>query len=178
MPRNTSRRLVIDASVAQASGEAGDTAQRCRRFLEEVRSICHRIVLTPEVEEEWKRHQTRYARRWLRSMVARKKLVSVGGQVDATLQQGVAETARTHREEEALRKDLHLIEAALATDQTVVSLDEEARGLFAEAAKSVGQLRNIVWVNPDRLDEEPIEWLGQGAKAERHRRLGYGARSL
>ena len=71
-------------------------------------------------------------------------------------------------------KDLRLIEAALATDKTVISLDDKtARKFFGKAAVQVDELKDIVWVNPDKIEEEkPIEWLENGAEAERDRLLG------
>jgi ABC-type iron transport system FetAB ATPase subunit len=73
----------------------------------------------------------------------------------------------------AMLKDSHLIEAALVTDRTVISLDETARELFTLMAQSVGEIKNVVWVNPDK-DEQPINWLEEGAKPEKNRRLDFG----
>jgi hypothetical protein len=73
----------------------------------------------------------------------------------------------------AMRKDYHLLEAAMVTDQNVISLDEIVRALFNRAAVSVVALKNIVWVNPDKRVEEPIEWLDKSAKPERKRMLGF-----
>ena len=70
-------------------------------------------------------------------------------------------------------KDACLIEAALATDRTVASLDESVRSLFRRAAGQVGELRAIVWVNPELEEDEPIPWLERGALAEPDRMLGY-----
>src|SRR5215471_15279536 len=72
-----SKRLVIDASVARAAGgEDADspTAKYCRDFLKAVLSICHHVVMTPEISEEWKQHQSRFTSQWRVSMEARKKV--------------------------------------------------------------------------------------------------------
>lgn len=71
--------------------------------------------------------------------------------------------------------DMLLVEAALVTDRVIVSLDEEVRGLFKANLDRLRALSRIVWVNPDRDEEAPIVWLRAGARAERHRRLGYVA---
>lgn len=73
---------------------------------------------------------------------------------------------------EAVLKDFHLIEAALATDRMVISLDENAKGLFAAASRILGALRNVAWVNPDKPEERPIPWLENGARLEKKRLLG------
>ena len=81
-------------------------------------------------------------------------------------------TANRERDIEALRKDFHLLQAALATDQTVISLDENIRRLFKRASQQVGEIQGIIWVNPDRTTEEqPITWLQNGTPPEAHRRL-------
>ena len=56
MPQKKKRLLVIDASVARAAGGAEATAQvsrECRDFLSTVLTVCHQIVMTPEISEEW-----------------------------------------------------------------------------------------------------------------------------
>jgi len=90
------------------------------------------------------------------------------------IEQAVAPRAPELR---AMRKDYHLLEAALATDRNAVSLDEIIRALFDNAAVSVAALKNIVWVNPDKPEEEAIVWLEKNAKRERKRMLGFRANS-
>lgn len=65
------------------------------------------------------------------------------------------------------------MELALATDRRVVSLDETARDDFRNIAASVEQIQQVVWVNAERDDEKPIEWLETGANEDRTRTLGY-----
>jgi hypothetical protein len=72
-----------------------------------------------------------------------------------------------------IRAETAVIEAALATDKIVISLDDNtARKFFSEASVKIDELKDIVWVNPDKVDEEqPIEWLRNGAKVESDRLL-------
>lgn len=70
-------------------------------------------------------------------------------------------------------KDACLVEAALVTDRTVASLDERVRSLFHRATDRVGELRAIVWINPELQEETPLLWLERGAPAEAERMLGY-----
>ena len=75
----------------------------------------------------------------------------------------------------ALRKDIHLIEAAIASDQIVASLDEVTRRILKHAA-SVGQCADIamvIWVNPERDGDGVVPWLYLGAPAEETLRLGF-----
>lgn len=169
-----SKRLVIDASVARSAGRENardPTSASCRDFLKAVRTICHQIVMTQEIGEEWRRHQSRFARQWLLSMTARRKVYRLGGVLNSDLRGRIERVVSGKRDTEAMRKDYRLVEAAVVTDRTVASLDDAARELFAVAARRVGELRNIIWVNPGRSEEELILWLGNGAKAERKRLL-------
>ncbi len=169
-----SKRLVIDADVARASGSETAThprAERCRDFLNAVLSLSHRIVMTEKINNEWKNHQSRFARRWRVSMDARKKIDRINPPEDENLQTKVTTTTHDADEIDFMEKDFHLLQAALATDQTVISLDETVRGLFKRASQQVGEIRNIIWVNPDQPGEEPILWLQNSAPPEAHRRL-------
>ncbi len=106
-------------------------------------------------------------------MVARRKLCFVVECSDDELRNRIEDVASSKKDRDAMLKDCLLIEAALATDQTIISLDEIVRELFALASPRVRELREIVWVNPDNVDEQPVKWLGRGAKPERKRKLGF-----
>jgi hypothetical protein len=131
-----SRRLVIDASVGAAAGQTNfPTSRRSREFLTEVLKISHRAVMTQELAQEWDDHQTRFSRLWRVEMRSRRKVVDLEHVENEQVRSQVRST-------KAVLKDLHLIEAALATDNTVISLDDRARhDLAVEATEE------IMWVN-------------------------------
>src|ERR1700733_2465603 len=111
-----SRRLVIDASVASAAGQTLELAsRRCREFLQAVLRISHRATMTPRLRGEWNRHQWLFARAWLAEMTSKAKVEDIADVQNDELRVQVPGTA-------SARKDLHLIEAALATDNIVISL--------------------------------------------------------
>lgn len=174
--QRTSRRLVIDSSVATASGgkaAAHATAVGCRDFLLAVLKICHKAVMTADIQKEWDDHQSDFARGWRVQMRSKKKLIDPDVSPSTTLRSRIEDTATNKGDRKAILKDAHLIEAAIATDSIVISLDESARRLFFEATSSVKALRKVIWVNPGNTDEQPIQWLEKGAKAEIKRRLGH-----
>ena len=175
MRARDSKRLVIDADVVRASGSETAThprAEHCRDFLSAVLLISYRVVMTEEISNEWKNHQSRFARRWRVSMNARKKINRIDPPEYANIRDKVTSTTTNADEIENIEKDFHLLQAALATDQTIISLDETIRRLFARASQQVGEIRNIIWVNPDKTaEEQPIAWLRNGAPHETHRRL-------
>ena len=175
MRSRNSKRLIIDTDVAQASGDEDATDPRainCRDFLKEVMAQNHRIVMTRKISDEWKRHQSRFALEWRASMDARRRVDRIDPPEYNELQDKITTTADNEDEIEVMQKDFHLLEAALETDKTVISLDETVRELFAEASQRVGEIRDFIWVNPDRTaEEEPIIWLKNGAPSEAHRQL-------
>jgi hypothetical protein len=130
-----SRRLVVDASVASAAGQTRHpTSFRSREFLGEVLKISHRMVMTATIADEWDRHQSLYATRWRAEMRARNKVI------DSSDVQN-EEVRRQVRLSKTVQKDLHLIEAALATDQIVISLDDRA-----QAELCVNATKEVTWV--------------------------------
>jgi hypothetical protein len=108
-------------------------------------------------------------------MEGRRKVYRPDVSSNEELRDKIKRAATNDKERQAMLKDIHLIETAMAADRIVVSLDETARRLFITVATRVGELRNIVWVNPERAEEEPIHWLENGAKAEKKRKLGFAA---
>ena len=172
MAKQRPRRLVIDANVAHSAGESEHPiSSACRKFLDTVLSVGHHVVMSEAIQEEWRRHRSRYSRKWLTQMSGRKRVDRNKIERDEDLRERIDEVVPPEQKED-VDKDVHLIEAAIATDRLVTSRDEKARGAFGNASDNVGELRQIVWINPTQDDEKPIDWLQKGAKAEVHRQLG------
>jgi hypothetical protein len=163
-----SQRLVIDASVASASGEKmHPTSRRCREFLTAVRKICHRAVLTQALAEEWRKHQSRFAAEWIIDMRNKGKAVNMVDVSHPSIREQLTLKGNGKIRKSAL-KDLHLVEAALATDNAVVSLDERAhKDLLVEATAK------ITWVNAASDGGHAIYWLRSGGKPVKKWQLGY-----
>jgi hypothetical protein len=143
-----SRRLVIDASVASAAGlTLNPSSRRCREFLQAVLRICHLATMTPRVREEWNRHQSLFARAWLAEMTSKAKVEDVADVPNEALRAEAPGTV-------SAQKDLHLVEAALATDKIVISLDDKAR-----AELSVHAASDVLWVHPFDEGGHVIYWL-------------------
>jgi hypothetical protein len=94
-------------------------------------------------------------------------------EANALLHDKIIKIMSNEKHRDAMLKDVLLIEAALATDETVLSLDEVVRGLFSGLCHQVKQINEIIWVNPVIAEEKCIEWLREGAPAEKHRMLSY-----
>jgi len=106
-------------------------------------------------------------------MTARKKVVYHGPVEDARLRRTIHSLQLTENVREAILKDVHLVEAAFATEQTIASLDEVVRAHLRQISGSVRSLKSLVWVNPAKDEELSIDWLREGAQAEENRKLGF-----
>lgn len=192
MASGKSRLLVIDTSVAGAAGRYNTKppSKPCRDFLTAVLEICHHIVITPDLREEWNRHQTEFVSEWCGTMIAKKKfhfirpdenkalrdkieesatnaLAVKAGRISPKSLSQLKEDAPNEQALEAMLKDLRLLEAAMATDRIVVSLDNSVRNLFAAATEQIQEIKDIVWINPNENSAQVIIWLEKGAIAQR-----------
>ncbi|MYG00087.1 hypothetical protein F4212_13280 [Candidatus Poribacteria bacterium] len=168
------KRLVIDTDVVQSSGSENATDPRavnCRDFLKAVRFHNYRVVVTREINAEWKRHKSGFAHEWKVSMYVRRRIVDINPPENDALHDKITTTTNDPDEVEVMEKDFHLLQAALETDKIIISLDQTVRILFANASHHVGEIRIIIWVNPERTEEQPIAWLQNGAPPEAHRQL-------
>ena len=166
--------LVVDASVARAAGTLKSrhpTGVRCRDFLMAVRGVCHRVAWSEAIKAEWDEHQSLFAGQWRVSMVDLGKLRPVKDEPSEELREAIEDHSKDQNVVAILLKDAHLIEAALATDSRLASLDDTVRGHFGRLAAAFDALRRVLWLNPASEGEEAVEWLETGARAERSRLL-------
>lgn len=198
MASSKSRRLVIDTTVAKAAGRRSEfpSSKHCRDFLIATLEICHHFVMTPDLRAEWNRHQTEFVSEWRQTMIAKKKFHFVKPDENEPLRDNIEKCATNglavkakyisslslsqlkaddpnENAKAAMLKDLCLLEAAIATDKTVVSLDNTVRNLFAATTKQITEIRDIVWVNPNEAEGKTQAWLEKGAKPDKHLRLGF-----
>jgi hypothetical protein len=167
-----SKRLVIDASVATSSGERGRRGEMCQSFLRVmIDETAHRLVMTREIGAEWDIHSHPFARHWRTSMNAKRRVDRPSMDHDQILRQKIVRANPAEKSLAAMEKDLHLIEAAKATDNRIISLDDTARRLFSSVSGSIGELGQILWINPTNENETPIQWLKEGSPNEEPRMI-------
>lgn len=173
------RTLVIDASIAQSSGEniLKEKAIACSEFLNEILNLGHFVIFTRDIKTEWTKHQSTFAISWYQKMLAKGRVKIIKDDIRNTdLRNAVLEIVQENARA-AVLKDLHLIEAARSADEIVASLDDKMRNHLKLAALKVEILQTIVWVNPwsndKEKDEKCILWLREGAPADKERCLGY-----
>jgi len=166
-----SRRIVVDASVMRSAGETSHPdSVLCREFLLAILEICHRVVLTPEIEREWRRHASRFSMQWLATMRRRRKVVDVNPTITLASLLGSSPDLAGRRFD-AVEKDCLLIDAALACAGLIVSRDDKMRAILRTVGRDIEQLQGLVWVNPAAGSETPIQWLNSGARSEPARQL-------
>lgn len=176
----TTRRIVVDASIAHSCG-SGEAPVRqgaiCRQAIDAILKVCHRVVFSRALREEWRRHESSYARSWLVQMSVRRKVIDLSHAEIASrlveLQRRIHELGLAPEVVRILEKDLHLVAAALATDAIVLSKDRKAQYHFREAAHRVDELASLVWgtLLEDEEARQIVVWLKAGAKVKEGPRL-------
>jgi hypothetical protein len=131
------------------------------------------MAMTSSIRAEWDIHQSRFARTWRLSMMARKKIQYVEVDPHHSLQRRLPRAAKDPSILAIMEKDRHLLEAALVTDRRVVSLDEKVREHFRAHQPALREVREICWVNPEFAEQELLAWLERGAPADRSLMLGH-----
>ena len=180
------RRLVIDADVVGfTGGDASDASNAdpnlgvCRKFLQTALDGGHVAKLPVALEREWDAHQSWFSRIWRVGMESAEQFDRSEVLEDQALRADLDNAASDASVRENMRKDYHLLEAALADNphNPVVSRERRVRGHFRRAAQNVPAIAPVVWVNPTLGEDTPIAWLQDGAPDEAHRMLGYCAPS-
>lgn len=175
MSKVVTRSIVIDADIAHSAGNSPDgssVAKACRDFLQAVLDICHHAVWTPEIAAEWKRHASRFSRKWRVQMAGRRKLDDVEALPVAGLESRVIAGNDPGLLPEKISKDMHLVYAAIATGSPVASCDAAIRRRLVKALPRAIELQSVIWIDPSDQAAAPLAWLKQGAPSDRHRRLG------
>jgi hypothetical protein len=168
------KRIVVDASVARSAGQLpvpGFVSAQSRAVLEAILTARHKVAFSAEGLAEWRKHQSRFARRWRVQMFSRRLVLLLRDTQDEDLRGRLQPCCSTEKEWQILEKDCHLVEAALQVDRIVISRDETVRALFRQACPTVPELQEIIWANPEIKEEQVVFWLEAGAKAEQARKL-------
>lgn len=159
------------------------TATACREFLQEVLSVCHRVILTREIDREWQyaaleihskadEVRSRFLVRWMFAMSSKGKLLRVSVAQDTSLRDHIHHMGLPEQDRQTISEDLHLLEAALAFDRIVVSRDDAVEGLLRGITRNCRQIRKVVWCNPVGAGDEALEWLRSGARPVKVWHLG------
>ncbi len=167
-------RLVIDANIAQSAGRSEVASSRyCRECLNAVLECEHKAVFSQPLREEWREHSSLHARRWWRSMSARRRVEFLEGEEFAAHLDRSCACLEHDRWKEDLRKDFHLIQSALASDQTILSRERDFPKYVAIACRTVRVLSTLYYSNPEAEEEQCILWIKAGAEKHTDRRIDF-----
>lgn len=163
------KRLIVDACIAFASGSresSHPTPLNCRKFLESMRELRYYIVFTPALAAEWRKHQKRFASAWRVSMHARKLVYTIDLGPDVNLRRRIAKALAQDEIINIVMKDAHLLEAAFATDNRIVSIETKCFMHLKKIIGDVHELAELALINPDTTIQRAIEWLENGAPVD------------
>lgn len=144
--------FVVDADIARSSGETEHPiSSGSRKVLELISSGGHNLALCPTLRQEWKKHRSGFATRWMAAMVARKKVLFITPSPEI-LEYIESEVADSNEKTIAL-KDAHLLDAAWEADKIIASNDDNARKAFCNIAEKKMTISEIIWLHGVRDHE-------------------------
>lgn len=165
-------RLVIDANIAQSAGISQVPDSRySRECLNAVLEHRHIAVFSSPLRAEWRVHKSLHARRWWRSMMARKRIEYAEGSEYAQHLDPACGCLERKSWKDDLRKDFHLVQSALASDHIILSNERNLPGFVAIACRKVRVLSTLYYANPAVEREPCIGWIKAGAEKEAGRRI-------
>ena len=140
-----SRLLVVDASVMRSAGSTDGIAAECMAVLTDILNICHKAVLTDDIQSEWNKHQSGEAKKWRARMVAKKKIKFT--RPDKLFFEEQVESkvpAEFSKDKAELNKDTHLLAAADAADKILLTCDDA----LLKLCNKYNIHQNLEWLNP------------------------------
>lgn len=172
-------RLAIDANIAHSAGSSDvPSSLYSRNCLNAVLEHGHVAVFGQLLQGEWKEHASLHSKRWWRSMMARKRIEFQDGREFAGHMEPACACLVHDRWKDDLRKDFHLVQTALAADNTVLSNERSFPKYVAIACKSVRALASLYYACPALEGEASIQWIEAGATPEADRQIESWARSF
>jgi len=150
--------LIVDADIARSSGMREHPVSRnSRESLEFIIENDLKIAMCRELLNEWNKHKSIFARTWLSSMYAKKKVVPIKPLSKAI--EKINNSEITSKEHSIASKDAHLIDAALHTDKVILSNDDNARKVFCKISEKHKDLQSIRWFNVVNHSAEACDCL-------------------
>lgn len=159
--KKISDHIVIDADVARSSGlTEHPISSSCRGLLNNVKDEGCDVVFCPKLFEEWKKHSSGYARKWLVSMMSssRSRLLDNVEQIDDEIDN----ISITDDLKNIAKKDSHLVSLALHMPAFVASRDDKARRAFVESSNHLDKIKQVVWFNPIKANDFFIKFYKNG----------------
>lgn len=155
-------RLVVDTNVLRGASRTATSAppgSTLRAVLEGILHICHRAVVSPALEREYRTHASSHGVRWLVAMRRRGKVIETNATLTSRARRWMqSEELRSPQQKAELEKDVHLVLAAIETDGIVVSCETNVRDLLLRVMEP-----NEIELGWALVSEETTRWLAGGA---------------
>lgn len=143
---NQTLHFIVDADVARSAGLSEHPVSSGSRYLlESISKKGHKAAMCPKLLQEWKQHKSLFSKRWLASMIAKKKIAFINP--NAKIKIFIEENVSEGKDKDIALKDSHLIDAALETDKIITSNDSTAKAVFCTLSKKNGEISQISWFN-------------------------------
>ncbi len=150
---------VIDADIANSAGKSEHPiSSNCRNFLNLIKKYEYYLVITPDIEEEWKKHQTRLSRLWLLERAKRGFVTFIQINENDKFTYKIDGVNINNDLKHIAKKDARLIDAALKADGIIASGDDKARRVFCIISETENDLQNVKWVNPKTSNISTLCW--------------------
>ena len=178
-------RLVLDVCVlgtANNLAAPGSEAKSCWLFLNAFSESQHVASISKDLEKEWSesRKVCIHAYVWWHTLFSKKRLDyrysllnTRNPRLRAKIRSLINRRDMCSSKIDKMIDDVHLIELALLTDDTIVSIDRKDRKKFCEASVYINALNSIVWADPHKHRTDIIQWLNAGANPVEEWKLGY-----
>jgi len=167
------KRIVVDTDVARAAKRKSpdERAVCCASVLDAMYYCGHVLVLNTPLLDQWMKNPGRAdsewpmaistdSARWFAMMGSRGRLEKVEYCADTQLRDAFF-ACLDGCEIPSAKEDYMLVDAAVQTDNRVLSLDKRMRRKLGRASDYVSRLGMLMWVNPDCHDAQG--WLEHGA---------------
>lgn len=183
MSWRNSRQIVVDANLTYASGNLkfnplidpaiASVPDRNRQCLQAIFEESHLAVFGRKLFEEWSRHAKKgtHARDWLNRMMKKGRIVLEDGENFANLAASACACLSADGEKEALAKDFHLIQTALATGQLILSNERRFPRYVMLACPTVREFSALYYANPAVEGDACRLWIKAGAEKDADRRI-------
>lgn len=151
MPPKQNKMYVVDASIARAASGKDSThpvPEVCRRVMEDILANGHSIVMDRTMFEEWKRHESGYAKKWKTGMFARKRLETISTEGTVAFIEEYEKCDMSDRCKSAIKKDLHILKCALLRGAVIVTNDRRLKECVETILDCIPRLRDLTWLIP------------------------------
>lgn len=174
MSKQNGQRIVIDASVARAAGEKSSApdSTNCRVFLEDFMKTTNKILMNQEIYREWNKHESKFAKIWRVHMISKKRMVLIKDIENKEIRNFVECNIKNELVKKSIIKDLHLVEAALSTDEIVISCDDRMRNHLKTMCNECKSVKRLMWGSPIKISDDLKGWIDKNFKREECREIG------